>query len=72
MTALDLDIEKAMHYHNEGYKSDNDHWLPTQVARPIHVYSFFTIKATFNSTEFTTSQHPISPFTLRHPRSLLL
>ena len=28
MTALDLEFEKAMHYHNEGYQSDNDYGLP--------------------------------------------
>ena len=28
MTALDLEFEKAMHYHNEGYESDNNYGLP--------------------------------------------
>ena len=26
--ALDLEFEKAMHYHDEGYESDNDCGLP--------------------------------------------
>ena len=30
MAALDLEFEKAMHYHVEGYESDND-WAPTQI-----------------------------------------
>ena len=27
MTALDLEFVKALHYHNKGYKSDNDYVL---------------------------------------------
>ena len=26
--ALDLEFEKAMHYHDEGYESNNDYGLP--------------------------------------------
>ena len=29
VTALDLEFEKAMHYHNKEYESDNDYRLPT-------------------------------------------
>ena len=28
MTALDLEFEKAMQYHDEEYESDNDYALP--------------------------------------------
>ena len=28
MTALDLEFERALHYHHEGYESDNDYRLP--------------------------------------------
>ena len=28
MTAPDLEFEKAMHYSDEGYESDNDYGLP--------------------------------------------
>ena len=42
MTTLDLEFEKVMHYHNEGYKSDNDYGLPPQVMRPApHLFSFY-------------------------------
>ena len=27
MTALDLEFDKAIHYHNEGYEGDNDYGL---------------------------------------------
>ena len=61
MTALDLEFEKVMHYHSEGYESDNDYGLPPQVIRPICVYSVFTTEASFDPAEFTTTQCPISP-----------
>ena len=67
MTALDLEFEKAMYYHNEGYESDNDYGLPSWVMMPIHVYLVFTTEASFDPAKFTTTQQPISPFT---PRSL--
>ena len=28
MTTLELEFEKAMDYHDEGYESDNDYGLP--------------------------------------------
>ena len=28
MTALDLEFESVLHYHDKGYKSDNDSGLP--------------------------------------------
>ena len=33
MTALDLDFEKALHYHSEGCESDNVYGLTAQVMR---------------------------------------
>ena len=38
MTALDLEFEKAMHYHDEGYESDNNYGLPPQVLKPVYIY----------------------------------
>ena len=35
MTTLDLEFEKAIHYHNEGYESDNDYGVLAQVMRPV-------------------------------------
>ena len=72
MTTLDMEFKRAWHYHNEGYKSDSDYGLPPQITRPIHMYSAFTTEASFDLADFTTAQHPISPFTPRHPRSLPL
>ena len=38
MITLDLKFEKAMHYHNEGYESNNDYGIPHQVTRAyLHV-----------------------------------
>ena len=42
MTPLDLEFGKAMHYHEEGYKSDNDYGLPAQFMRPVKIYSVST------------------------------
>ena len=70
MTALDLVSEKAMYYHNEGYESNNNHEVPPQVTRPIHIYSVSTTEASFDLAEFMTTQCPISPFTPRCPRGL--
>ena len=28
MTAIDLEFKRALHYHDEGYKSNNDYGLP--------------------------------------------
>ena len=47
MTALGLEFEKALHYHEEGYESNNDYGLPAQVMRPVCVYSVSTTKASF-------------------------
>ena len=61
MTTLVLEFEKAMHYHNEGYESDNDYGLPLQVIRPVHIYSVFTTEASFNLTAYKKTKHTISP-----------
>ena len=70
LTVLDLEFEKAMHYHDEGYEGDNDCGLTTQVMMPFCVCSVFTTEASFDPAKFTIAQHPISPFMRRHPRSL--
>ena len=68
MTALDLEFEVA---HDKGYESDNDYGLPTQVMRPVHVYSVSTTDASFNPASYKVAQCPISPFTPRQPRDEL-
>ena len=65
MTALDLEFEKAMHYHYEGYESDSDYGLSPEVMRPVCIYSVFTIEASFNVAEYKLTQCTISPFTPR-------
>ena len=70
MTALDLDFQKAMHYHDEGYESDNDYGLPPHVMRPVYIYSVFTTKVAFNPAEYKVTLCTIFPFTPRWSRSL--
>ena len=65
MTVLDLEFERALHYHDEGYESDNEYGLPTQVIRPVCVYSVSTTEASFNPTDCKGAQCPITPFTPR-------
>ena len=65
MTALDLEFEKALHYHDKGYESDNDYGLPAQIMRPVHIYSVSNTKASFNPADYKEAQHTISPFTPR-------
>ena len=70
MIALDIEFEKAMHYHHEGYESGNDYGLTPHVMRPVHVYSIFTAEASYNPAEYTVAQCPISLFTPQLSKSL--
>ena len=67
MTALDLALKNALHYHEEGYESDNDYGLPAQVMRPALVCSVLTTEASFNLANYKGAQCPISPFMPRPP-----
>ena len=35
VTALDLEFERALYYHDEGYESDNDYGFPPCVMRLV-------------------------------------
>ena len=65
MTAVDLEFEKAMHYHNEGYESNNDYALLHQVIRPVCIYLVSTTEASYILAEYTVTHCPISLFTPR-------
>ena len=71
MTGLDLEFERVLHYHDEGYESDNDCGLPTQVVRPVHVYPVYATEASINCRDYKGAQCPISPFTPRKLRDEL-
>ena len=61
MTALDLEFEKAMHYH-KGYESDNDYGLPAQVMRPVCIYSPLRAPSTWLITrKHNTPSFPSCP-----------
>ena len=70
MTALDLKFKRALHYHDEGYKSNNDYGLLSCITRLVYVYSVFSAEASFNPADYTTTKCQLSPFNLRHPRGL--
>ena len=62
MTALDLEFEKALYYHDKGYESDNDYVPPAQVMRPVCIYSVSITDGSFNPANYKEAQHTISPF----------
>ena len=51
MTTLDLEFEKAMHYNDEGYESD-DYGLLPQVMMPVCIFSVFTTEDSFTPAEY--------------------
>ena len=65
MMALYLEFEKAQHYHDEGYESDNDHGIPAQVMRAVHIYSVLTTEASFDLANYKETQYTTSSFTPR-------
>ena len=65
MTALDLEFKRTLHYHDEGYDSDNDYGLSAPVMRPVCIYLVSTIEASFYPADYKGGQYPISSFTPR-------
>ena len=63
MTPLDLEFERALHYHSDRYDSDYDYGLTGPVKRPICIYMVSTTEASFNPTDYKGAQCPTSPFT---------
>ena len=69
MTALDLEFERALHYHGERYESYNDYGLPPQITRPICCNQYLHQRSPLTQLtppQPSTQSHP-SP---RCPRSL--
>ena len=48
MTTMNLEFERALHYHDGGYESDNNYGLPPCITRPVHIYSMFSVEPSFN------------------------
>ena len=65
MTALDLEFERALHYHDEGYDSDNDYGLPDRFMRPVCNYLVSVTEASLNPTGYKDAHISISPSTPR-------
>ena len=70
MTAMDLEFEKSMHYHDEEYECDNNYEPQLQVMIPVHIYLVFTTEASFNLGEYKETQQTISTLMPRQPESL--
>ena len=67
-TALYLEFEKSLDYHDEWYESDNDYLLPAQVMRLVHIYSVYTTEASFNGGNYKEALVTISLFMPRKSR----
>ena len=65
MTALDFEFEKALHYHDEGYESDNGYGLPAQVMGPVCIYSVSTTEASSNPGNYKGAKCLIFPIMAR-------
>ena len=57
ITALDLELERVLHYHDEGYYGDNDCGPSGQVMRTLHIYSVSPTEASF--TPLYTREHNV-------------
>ena len=71
ITALNLEFERALHYNDEGYDSDNDYDLPNPFMRPVCIYLVSLTEPSLNPTNYKGTQGPTSPFTPRQPRDEL-
>ena len=58
MTALDLKFERAIHYLDEGYDSDNDSDLPGPFMRPVCAYLVSMTEASLNHMDYKGAQVP--------------
>ena len=61
----------ALHYHNVGYDSDNEYWLPGPFMRPVHVYLVSTTETSFNPKDNKEAKYTSSAFTPRWLRNEL-
>ena len=68
MIAGDFEFERALHYHNEGYDSDNDYDLSSPFMRPVHIYLVLMTEASLNPMDYRWAQSHTFPSTARQPR----
>ena len=64
ITSVDLEFQRALHYHDEGYKSNSDYGLPPHITRPVCIYSMFSAEASFNLADYTKARRQLSPYFL--------
>ena len=70
MTVLDLEFEKTLNHHDEGYVSDNDYGLLLHIMRLVHTYSVFSAEASFNPADYTAVQSQLLPISPKCPKGL--
>ena len=68
VTVLDLEFERALHYHEEGYDSDSDYGLPGPFMKPVCIYLVSTTVASPSTADYRGTQSPTSPSTPRQTK----
>ena len=54
--ALEMEFERALQFHDEGYESSNDYDLPKLLIRSTHIYLVSSaVETSFNSTDYQES-----------------
>ena len=53
---MDLDFERELHYHDDGYDSDNDYCLAAPFMRPVCIYLLSSTKGSFNPTDYRETE----------------
>ena len=62
MLALEIEFERALQFHDEGYESGDDYDLPKPLIRSTHIYLVSSAAETsFNPTNYQESTTPTSP-----------
>ena len=66
MLSLEIESERALYLHNEGYKTSDDFGLPKLFIRSTYTYSVPSVAETsFNPTDYQRPTIPTSPSTLK-------
>ena len=61
-SALEIEFERALHFHDEGYESGDDYGLPKPLITSAYINSVSSAaKTSFNPTHYPESTAPTSP-----------
>ena len=64
--ALEIEFERALQFHDEGYESSDDYGLPKLLIRSAHIYSVSSSAETsYNPADYQESPTPTSQSTVK-------